>query len=51
MTVVTVVILTVQQRAVMATITGVAFGSVVLIPHLLAGFAWWRGEAARKARM
>jgi F0F1-type ATP synthase assembly protein I len=47
----TVIILTVQRRALMASITGIATGAVVVIPHLLAAFQWWRGHKARKARM
>ncbi|GBF95287.1 hypothetical protein Rsub_08318 [Raphidocelis subcapitata] len=51
MCITTTAILTVRQRALMATITGIATAAVVVIPHLLAGFQWWRGYKARKARM
>lgn len=48
-----VAVLTVEKKSqhIMATVTGIAFAAVVVIPHLLAGLQWWRSHAARKARM
>eukprot|EP00775_Hariotina_reticulata_P001808 gene1808-2141_t len=40
-----------RQKALMATISGVAFGTVVLVPHLLAGLHWFLSSRARQQRM
>jgi hypothetical protein len=39
-----------RQKALTAVVTGIVFGVVVLVPHLLAGLRWWLSRRARKQR-
>jgi hypothetical protein len=40
-----------RQKALMATVTGITFGVVVLVPHLLAVLHWFLSKRARQQRM